>query len=94
MIHMRDEIKTSCAKRLKRIEGQVRGIAAMVEQDRYCIDVINQVAAARAALRRVEEEILRDHIAHCVHDAFASPDKADQQRKISELMQVLGRSNR
>ena len=68
---MRTEIKTSCLKRLKRIEGQIRGLAGMVEDDRYCIDVVTQIAAARAALRRVEEEILRDHVAHCVEHAIA-----------------------
>src|SRR6202011_3467058 len=66
MRHMRNEIKTSCLKRLKRIEGQIRGLAGMVADDRYCIDVVTQIAAAKAALRRVEEEILRDHVAYCV----------------------------
>src|SRR5690606_26136905 len=58
---MRTDIKTSCLKRLKRIEGQVRGLSRMVEDDRYCIDVVTQILAVRAALRRVEEEVLRDH---------------------------------
>src|SRR5262249_44149530 len=62
---MRKDIKASCAKRLSRIEGQVRGIARMVDADRYCIEIVTQVAAVRAALRRLEEEILRDHVAHC-----------------------------
>lgn len=91
---MRTEIKTSCLKRLKRVEGQVRGIAGMVEDDRYCIDVVTQIAAARAALRRVEEEILRDHVGHCVEHAIASGDKADQRRKIAELMDVISRIDR
>lgn len=91
---MSKEIKTACLKRLKRIEGQVRGIAGMVEADRYCIDVVTQIAAARAALRRVEEEVLRDHVAHCVAHAIASGDKADQQRKITELMDVITRAER
>ena len=72
---MRAEIKTSCLKRLKRIEGQIRGVARMVEDDRYCIDVVTQIAAAKAALRRVEEEILRDHVAHCVEHAINSGDR-------------------
>ena len=91
---MREEIKTSCLKRLKRIEGQVRGLAGMVEDDRYCIDVVTQIAAAKAALRRVEEEILRDHVAHCVEHAIMSGDKTDQRRKIAELMDVIGRADR
>ena len=57
---MRKDSKASVLKRLQRIEGQVRGLSRMVEEDRYCIDIVTQIAAARAALRRVEEEILRD----------------------------------
>ena len=91
---MRDDIKTSCSKRLNRIEGQVRGLSRMVEEDRYCIDIVTQIAAVRAALRRVEEEILRDHVAHCVEHAIASGNKADQRRKIEELMAVVSRSDR
>jgi DNA-binding FrmR family transcriptional regulator len=91
---MRKESKTSCLKRLKRIEGQVRGLERMVEDDRYCIDVVTQVSAVRAALKRVEEEVLQDHVAHCVEHAIASGDKADQRQKIAELMDVLGRAER
>ncbi|MGB3271425.1 MAG: metal-sensitive transcriptional regulator [Xanthobacteraceae bacterium] len=91
---MRTDIKTSCLKRLKRIEGQVRGLSRMVEDDRYCIDVVTQILAVRAALRRVEEEVLRDHVAHCVEHAIASGDKADQRQKIAELMAVLERVER
>ena len=94
MRHMRQEIKSSCLKRLKRIEGQIRGLAGMVEDDRYCIDVVTQIAAAKTALRRVEEEILRDHVAHCVEHAISSGDKADQRRKIAELMEVVSRAER
>src|SRR4029453_13479099 len=91
---MRKDIKASCAKRLSRIEGQVRGIARMVDEDRYCIDIVTQVAAVRAALRRVEEEILGDHVAHCVEHAIASGNKADQRKKIEELMEVVSRAER
>ena len=91
---MRNDIKASCAKRLSRIEGQVRGIARMVEEDRYCIDIVTQVSAVRAALRRLEEEVLRDHVAHCVEHAISSGNKADQRRKVAELMDVLARSSR
>lgn len=91
---MRTEIKTSVLRRLNRVAGQVRGLAHMVEEDRYCIDLVTQIAAARAALRRVEEEILRDHIAHCVEHAISSGDKADQRRKIAELMDVVSRADR
>jgi DNA-binding FrmR family transcriptional regulator len=91
---MRKEIKSSCLKRLSRIEGQVRGLARMVEQDRYCIDVVTQISAVSAALRRVEEEILRDHVAHCVEHAIASGDTKEQRRKVAELMGVLMRASR
>ena len=91
---MRNDIKTSCQKRLSRIEGQVRGLSRMVEEDRYCIYIVTQISAVRAALRRVEEEILRDHVAHCVAHAIASGNKADQRQKITELMEVIGRSDR
>jgi len=91
---MRDKAKTSCLKRLSRIEGQVRGLGRMIDEDRYCIDIVTQISAVRAALRRVEEEVLKDHVAHCVEHAIASSDKADQRRKISELMEVMGRIDR
>jgi len=86
--------KSSSLKRLSRIEGQVRGLARMVEDDRYCIDIVTQIAAVRAALRRVEEEVLRDHITHCVEHAIVSGDPAEQRRKIAELMDVLSRTAR
>ena len=86
--------KTSVLKRLRRIEGQVRGLARMVEDDRYCIDIVTQLSAVRAALRRAEEEILADHVAHCVEHAITSGDKADQRRKIAELMDVVSRADR
>jgi len=86
--------KTATLGRLNRIEGQVRGLARMVEDERYCIDIVTQIGAVRAALRRVEEEILRDHVAHCVEHAISSGDKADQRRKIAELMDVVGRADR
>jgi DNA-binding FrmR family transcriptional regulator len=91
---MRKEAKTSILRRLSRIEGQVRGLARMVEQERYCIDIITQISAVRAALRRAEEEILVDHVGHCVEHAIASGNKREQRRKVSELIEVLGRAER
>jgi DNA-binding FrmR family transcriptional regulator len=91
---MRKDIKDSCLKRLGRIEGQVRGLARMVEDDRYCIDIVTQISAVRAALRRAEEEILRDHVAHCVEGAIVSGNRAEQRRKIAELMDVVTRADR
>ena len=91
---MTNDVKTACLKRLKRIEGQVRGLARMVEDDRYCIDVVTQISAVRAALRKLEEEVLRDHVGHCVEHAIASGDAAEQRAKVAELMDVLARASR
>jgi CsoR family transcriptional regulator, copper-sensing transcriptional repressor len=91
---MRTEAKSSVLKRLKRIEGQVRGLTRMVEEDRYCIDVMTQISAVRAALRRTQEEVLKDHLGHCVEHAIMSGNKDDQRRKIVELMDVLSRAER
>ena len=91
---MQIQVKASIMKRLNRIEGQVRGLSRMVDEDRYCIDVVTQISAVRAALRLAEEEILRDHVNHCVEHAIASGDKKDQRKKITEIIDVLGRSNR
>jgi len=91
---MKSKTKLSCIKRLSRIEGQVRGLARMVEDERYCIDIVTQVSAVRAALRRVEEEVLREHVAHCVEHAIASGDADEQRQKVAELMDVLTRAQR
>ena len=91
---MQSNAKASVRKRLQRIEGQVRGLARMVEEDRYCIDIVTQISAVQAALRGVEDEIMRDHVAHCVEHAIATGNKAEQRRKVAELMAVLGRSAR
>ena len=86
--------KSARLKSLNRIEGQVRGLARMIQDDRYCIDIITQIAAVRAALRRVEQQILEDHIGHCVEHAITSGNAADQRKKIAELMELLARSAR
>ena len=91
---MQNDAKMAVLKRLSRIEGQVGGLSRMVREGRYCIDIVTQISAVRAALRRAEEEILRDHVSHCVEHAIASGDKKDQRRKITEIIEVLGRSNR
>ena len=91
---MRKDAKISCLRRLRRIECQVRGLARMVAADRYCIDVVTQISAVRAALRRAEEEILEDHVAHCVEHAIASGNKREQRRKVSELIDVFSRTDR
>ncbi len=91
---MQRSSRAATVKRLRRIEGQVRGLARMVDEDRYCIDIVTQIGAVRAALRRVEEAILREHVAHCVAHAISSGDKADQRRKVAELMDVVERAGR
>ena len=80
--------------RLRRIEGQVGGLLRMVEEDRYCIDVLTQIAAVRAALHKVEEQVLRDHVSHCVAMAFSSGNAAEQRRKVDELVETVGRMTR
>jgi len=83
--------KDSLKKRLHRIEGQVRGIERMVDEDRYCIDILTQVGAVRTALERLGLEILGDHVTHCVNDALASGDRATATRKSEELLEAVER---
>jgi DNA-binding FrmR family transcriptional regulator len=90
---MHDASRDSCIRRLNRIEGQVRGLSRMLEEGRYCIEIITQISAVRAALRRVEQEVLRDHIGHCVKEAMHSDNTRNQDRTIQELIDVLSRSN-
>lgn len=89
---MEESTRKSCQSRLKRVEGQVRGIARMIEEGRYCIDVVTQVQAARAALQKVEDAVLKDHVESCVEHAIASGDAEDQREKVAELLRVLGRT--
>ena len=77
--------------RLNRIEGQVRGISRMVEEDRYCIDILNQVQAVKAALGKVEDEILKGHAASCVEAAIKNADVEEQRKKFDELVTLFGR---
>jgi DNA-binding FrmR family transcriptional regulator len=84
--------KPKLLNRLSRLEGQVRGIARMVEEDRYCIDILTQIQAARAALTRVETELLKDHLNHCIVAAIEGGDPEEQRRKAGELIQLLERS--
>lgn len=81
--------KEATLRRLKRIEGQVRGIAGMLESDRYCIDVLQQVQAVKAALTKVETEILKAHAATCVDEAIEHGDPHEQRQKFSELIKLF-----
>lgn len=91
---MQTESKPKVLNRLSRIEGQVRGLARMVEQDRYCIDILTQIQAVRAALSRVETEVLKDHVDHCVMGAITGDDPADRRAKATELIELLARASR
>jgi DNA-binding FrmR family transcriptional regulator len=83
--------KHALKKRLHRIEGQVRGIERMVDDDRYCIDILTQVGAVRTALERLGFEILEDHVNHCVSDALAAGDAATATEKSGELLAAVER---
>jgi DNA-binding FrmR family transcriptional regulator len=82
---------TAQISRLRRIEGQVKGVQRMVEEKRYCVDILTQIRAARAALKRVEDQVLREHVEHCVVQAIKSGRRSEQQAKIDELLDVFGR---
>ncbi len=83
--------KQALARRLHRIEGQIRGIERMVEEDRYCIDILTQIAAANTALESLAFKILDDHVRHCVAGALASGDDADAATKTEELLAAVQR---
>jgi CsoR family transcriptional regulator, copper-sensing transcriptional repressor len=83
--------KAALVNRLSRIEGQVRGISKMVDEGRYCIDVLTQLQAVRAALAKVETTMLRDHLGHCIEGAITSGDADDQRAKAAELIQLMER---
>lgn len=74
---------------LKRVEGQVRGVAKMIDEDRYCIDVVTQIDAIRAALARVKSDLLRQHLHHCVYEAMTSDNAGEQERVVEELIGVF-----
>jgi DNA-binding FrmR family transcriptional regulator len=81
-------------KRLARIQGQVGGIARMIEEERYCVDILNQLQAVKAALRQVEGGLLKNHSDHCVAHAIRSGNSRDAQRKFAELVELFGKTAR
>jgi DNA-binding FrmR family transcriptional regulator len=83
--------KTTLTKRLHRIEGQVRGIERMVDDDRYCIDILTQISAVKTALESLAFKLLDDHVNHCVADALASGDHAQAAEKSQELLTAVQR---
>ena len=80
--------------RLRRVEGQGRGISQMVEDDRYCIDILHQLQAVKSALARAEDEILKNHASHCVAEAIASGDADEQRQKFGELIDLFAKAKR
>ncbi|MCB5200741.1 metal-sensitive transcriptional regulator [Loktanella sp. TSTF-M6] len=86
--------KQKTLDRLSRVEGQVRGVARMVEEDRYCMDVLAQTAAIRSALLGVERLVLENHAAHCVETAIRSGDPTEQRAKFDELIGLLQKASR
>jgi CsoR family transcriptional regulator, copper-sensing transcriptional repressor len=85
------EDKDALVKRLHRIEGQVRGIERMVEDDRYCIDILTQISAVNTALESLALKILDDHVRHCVAGALSSGDAGDAHAKTEELLEAVQR---
>jgi len=86
--------KQAKVHRFNRIAGQVRGIAQMVADDRYCIDILHQIQAVKAALARAEAEVLRDHAAGCIAEAIASGDAQEQRAKVDELVELFDKARR
>jgi len=83
--------KEALLKRLSRIEGQVRGISRMVDEDKYCIDVITQIGAVTKALDQVSVKLLEEHVDHCVRDAVAAGGKRKADRKVTEMLETVQR---
>jgi len=86
---MNDETRTRVGKRLARIEGQVRGLQRMVADDRYCADVMTQIASVHEALRAVGRELMRHHLEHCATEAIRSDDPAQADAMYDELMALM-----
>ena len=83
------DAKLAKTNRLNRIAGQVHGVAKMIEDDRYCMDILHQIQAIKSALAKVESQVLKDHAACCVNEAIASGDEAEQRQKFEELIDLL-----
>jgi len=89
---MDDETKTNVQSRLRRAAGQVAGIQRMVDEERYCVDVLLQISAARAALAKASKLLLESHVRTCVHDTFAKRNASARDEKIAELVRVFDKS--
>ena len=90
-VHLPAETKDALAKRLRRIEGQVRGLQKMVDEQRYCADVLVQIASVQEALRGVGRMLLQNHLTHCTASAMRSGDPAEAERVVAELVELWGK---
>ncbi|MFP4206858.1 MAG: metal-sensitive transcriptional regulator [Spirochaetaceae bacterium] len=91
---MDEKQKQKVSSRLRRIEGQIAGIRKMVEEDRYCVDILTQTSAVVSALRGVEDLVMQNHLNTCVVDAIRSDDDSEKQQKLDEVMDVIGKFRR
>ena len=91
---MMDERKVDILRRLKSVEGHVRGIGRMVEEEAYCIDVVNQILAIQRALKKVSSRMLDQHLQHCVTNAMQGTDNSKKEQILEELIQVFEASNK
>ncbi|MCF7944031.1 MAG: metal-sensitive transcriptional regulator [Spirochaetia bacterium] len=91
---MNEKQKDDAKKRLNKIDGQIRGIQKMIDNDRYCIDILSQTRAVVAAIRKVEDLIMHQHLNTCVISSMRSDNKEDQEEKIEEIMDVLSKFRR
>ena len=89
-----NDAKTAKINRLNRVAGQVRGLAQMIEDDRYCMDILHQMQAVKSALAKVETQVLKDHAACCVAEAIASGDADEQKQKFGELIDLFEKAKR
>ena len=90
----REKVRRRLQRRLARIEGQIRGVSSMVEDGRYCVDVLIQLAAVQQALRKVSRSLLEDHMAHCVEEAFSSGDPGEKERVSKEIADLMFKYSR
>jgi DNA-binding FrmR family transcriptional regulator len=86
---MNSNVKKTSLERLGRVEGQVRGIARMIEDDRCGLDIVTQMSAVQAALGKVKQELLKAHVSRCIEDALLSSNAEERRRKVNELIKIL-----
>ncbi len=77
--------------RLNRIEGQIRGISRMIQEGRYCVDILTQIRSAASALAKVQENIFRGHLESCVRDSLVGDDPRDREDKVNEILEILSK---